>query len=62
MTNQIETVHGVSYPVVTDSSNSLYGEDSGEPHPVSTQLYRDETAERLIKSTQHAEVKPVKKS
>ncbi|EMI55579.1 hypothetical protein [Rhodopirellula sallentina] len=60
MTSQIETVHGVSHPTVTDFPNGAKGDDSAEPHPVSTQLYRDETAERLVKSTQYAKAEPKK--
>lgn len=59
MTNpDIQTVHGVSHPVVTPVNfheDGLDSEDGPElTEENSTQLYRDETAHRLAKIVEQA--------
>ena len=51
MTTQIQTVHGVSHPVVTQV---VKPEDSEDQSQTSTQLYRDESAARLDRHNQRA--------
>ncbi|MCM2374223.1 hypothetical protein [Aporhodopirellula aestuarii] len=62
MTNQIVTVHGVSHPVVKQIPKEADSDDPAESHQNSTQLYRDETAERLVNSTKQAKAKPATRS
>ena len=59
--NLIQTVHGVTYPVVSDRLKQAKEGDDEPPEPISTQLYREETAERLMKCNKKA-VKLVKRA
>jgi hypothetical protein len=60
MTNdmQIQTVHGVTHPTVA----ATVTDENEAAEPPSTQLYREETAERLMESNRAAASTPSTKT
>lgn len=52
MTTPIQTVHGITHPVIAQNAEAESSGDESEP---STQQYREETAERLEHANARAE-------
>ena len=53
-TPNVQTVHGVSHPTRDEAIKNGPDDVAEPPHETSTQMYREETAKRLIENNEAA--------